>query len=166
MLAGLGGDAGAQRELLRGLLPVLRAFYTRRAPDAEVEDLVQTALIAVHHRRASYDPERRFGPWLYAVARYKLVDHYRRARPGVPLGDVEATLGTGEAVFEAVDARIDIDAALATLPRKQAASLRATRIEGLSAEEAAERQAISPADVRVSAHRGLRALIARLGGGS
>ena len=61
---------------------------------------------------------------------------------------------------------MDVDAALATLPPKQRDALRATRLDGLSAEEAAERQAISPSDVRVSAHRGLRALIRRFGGGA
>ncbi len=166
MLAGLGGDADRQRELLRALLPVLRRFYARRASDADVEDLVQTALIAVHQRRSSYDPDRRFGPWLFAVARYKLVDHLRRTRPDVALAVIEATHASEAAEFDAADARMDIDAALATLPPKQAAALRAIRIEGLSAEEAAERQAITPSDVRVSAHRELRALIARFKGGS
>lgn len=166
MLAGLGGGADPQRALLRALLPVLRAFFARRAMGADVEDLVQITLLAVHQRRASYDPDRRFGPWLFAVARYKLVDHLRCTRPDVPLAAIEATYASDMAEFDAADARMDIDAALATLPPKQAAALRAIRVDGLSAEEAAERQAITPSDVRVSAHRGLRALIARFKGGS
>src|SRR5262245_60394167 len=80
MVAGLGGDQQAHASLLTALVPLLRSFYRRRIRDAEddTEDLVQETLIAVHDQRASYDRNRAFTAWLYAIARYKLVDHYRR----------------------------------------------------------------------------------------
>jgi DNA-directed RNA polymerase specialized sigma24 family protein len=54
MLQGLDGDAAAHAALLRVLVPLLRSFFGRRVGDtaADVEDLVQETLIAVHERRA------------------------------------------------------------------------------------------------------------------
>jgi RNA polymerase sigma factor (sigma-70 family) len=164
MQAGLDGDARAHRALLSALVPVLRRYYARRiAAAADVEDLVQDTLIAVHTRRASYDRDRPFAPWLFAVARYKMVDHFRRSRSDVALDDLGDLLGD-EGFEDAVGARLDVDAALATLTPKQAASIRATKIDGLSVAETAARDSISEVDVKVSVHRGLKALARRLKG--
>ena len=164
MQASLGGDARAHHTLLSALVPVLRRYYARRIVSmADLEDLVQETLIAVHTRRASYDRTRAFGPWLFAVARYKMIDHFRRSRNDVALDDLGDLLGDGGFEDE-VSARLDIDAALETLTVKQAAAIRATKIEGLSIAEAAARNDISEADVKVSVHRGLKALTRRLKG--
>lgn len=164
MIGGLNGDATAQRALLRALAPVLRAFFERRVhSDAEgIEDLVQDSLIAIHTRRATYDPARPFTAWAYAVARYKMVDHFRRRKQTVPLDDFAEILSV--ASFEAASgAQIDVARLLEALPSKQAAAIRATRIDGLSVAEAAERAGISESDVKISIHRGLKTLAARVG---
>lgn len=163
MLAGLAGDAAAHAALLRALLVPLRGFFRRRLAgrDDVVEDLVQETLIAVHQRRATYDPDRPLGAWVYAIARYKLIDRYRRSGRTTPLDDLPE-MADEFAFDEASDARSDVDRLLDTIPEKQAAVLRATRIEGLSTAEAAERLGIGESDVKVSAHRGLKALAARV----
>lgn len=167
MLAGLAGDSAAHAALLRALLPALRRFFRRRlgGRDDDVEDLVQETLIAVHQRRATYDTARPFGAWLHAIARYKLIDRYRRGgrRGGrtTSLDDLDE-LADDFAFAEASDARADLDRLLAEIPQKQAAVLRVTRIEGLNTAEAAKRLGIGESDVKVSAHRGLRALAARV----
>ena len=158
MQAGVDGDAAATHALLSALVPVLRRYYARRMSSAaDLEDLVQETLIAVHTRRASYDRTRAFGPWLFAVTRYKMIDHFRRTRHDVALDDLGDLLGDG-GFEDAVSARLDIDAALKTLTLKQAASIRATKIDGLSVAETAARDDISEVDVKVSVHRGLKAL--------
>jgi RNA polymerase sigma factor (sigma-70 family) len=158
MHASLGGDAVAHRRLLSALVPVLHGYFARRTSNGpEVEDLVQDTLIAVHTRRASYDPARPFGPWLFAVARYKLIDNFRRRRATVPIEGLEDLLGDGGFEDE-VSARMDIDGLLVQLPPKQAAAIRATRIEGLSIADVAARHAMSESDVKVSVHRGLKTL--------
>lgn len=163
MLAGLEGDAAAQRALLTAMAGLLRRFYRRRlADEAMVEDLVQESLIAIHTRRESYDRGRPFLPWAYALARYKLIDRLRQTRSFVPIDDVEWL--SDDADFAAAsDAKSDIDRMLDTLPTKQAAAIRATKLDGLSVAEAAARGAISESDVKVSVHRGLRALAKRFG---
>lgn len=165
MIGGLKGDAGAHAALLTALVPLLRAFYRRRIRDAaeDVEDLVQATLIAVHSRRATYDPQRPFAAWLFAVARYKMVDHFRRRRQACAIEDVSDILVVEG--FEATSiARMDVARLLDTLPRKQADAIRDTRLDGLSIAEAASSAGIGESDVKVSVHRGLKALAARVRG--
>jgi RNA polymerase sigma-70 factor (ECF subfamily) len=165
MTSGLDGDAVAHAALLRALVPLLRSFYRRRLRGAEddVEDLVQDTLIAIHTRRASYDRDRPFTAWLYAIARYRLIDLLRRRKASVPIEDVEAILIT-EGFEDASSARMDVNTLLATLSPKQARAIRDTHVEGLSIAEAAARAGIGESDVKVSVHRGLKALAARLRG--
>jgi RNA polymerase sigma-70 factor (ECF subfamily) len=164
MTGGLDGDAGAHGALLRALVPLLRSFYGRRlrGAQADIEDLVQETLIAVHERRVSYDRERPFTPWLYAVARYRLIDHLRRQRH-VPVESLEEIL-VAEGFEEATAARMDVDRLLASLPPKQARAIRDTHVDGLSVSEAARGAGIGESDVKVSVHRGLKSLVARIGG--
>lgn len=165
MTRGLDGDAGAHEALLRALLPLLRSFYRRRlrGADDDVEDLVQETLISIHTRRASYDRDRPFTAWFYAIARYRLIDHLRRRRASVPIEDVEAIL-VAEGFEEAASARMDVATLLSTLSPKQARAIRDTHVDGLSIAEAAEKAGIGESDVKVSVHRGLKALAARLKG--
>ena len=95
MLAALMGDAGAYRKLLQGLTRHLRSYYARRLDAAAAEDAVQETLIAIHARRATYDPSQPFTAWVYGIARYKLIDEFRRAkrRPTVPLEDAGELFG-------------------------------------------------------------------------
>ena len=166
MVLSLAGDAAAHNRLLTEIAPKLRRFFggQLRNDSADVEDLVQDTLIVVHTRRASYDPARPFAPWLYAIARYKLVDRYRRLRATVPIDDVAAFLSEGSPE-NAIGARLDVATLLEALPPKQRAAIHATKIDGLSVAEAADRAGISEADVKVSVHRGLKALMQKLGVG-
>ena len=164
MVSGLDGSAGDHAALLRALVPLLTGFYRRRATDGDIDDLVQETLIAVHTRRGTYDRARPFTAWLFAIARYKLIDHFRRARRMVPMEGLEEIL-IAEGFEESSGARMDVDQLLDTLPDKQARLIRATRIDGLSVAEAAERDRIGESDVKVSVHRGLKMLISRVQGG-
>lgn len=165
MTDGLDGNAAAHAALLRALVPLLRSFYRRRlrGADDDVEDLVQDTLIAVHTRRASYDRERPFTAWLYAIARYRMIDHFRRRKVSVPIEDVEAIL-VAEGFEDAANSQMDVDRLLSGLSPKQARAIRDTHIEGLSIAEAAARADIGESDVKISVHRGLKALAAKIRG--
>lgn len=55
-------------------------FLQRRARCAhDAEDLAQQVFVSVWRNLRRFDPSRRFGPWIYAVARRALVDHWRAA---------------------------------------------------------------------------------------
>ncbi len=165
MIGGLNGDAASQARLLRAIVPIVTAFYRRRMQhgQSDIDDLVQETLIAVHTRRATYDPERPFGGWLFAIARYKMIDHFRKSGRTCTIEGLEDIL-VAEGFEDSSGARMDIDRLLDDLPTKQSDAIRATRIEGLSTAEAAARQNIGESDIKVSVHRGLKALAARIRG--
>jgi RNA polymerase sigma-70 factor (ECF subfamily) len=165
MRASLAGDAGAYAALLQELSVSLRAYYRHRLPPGcmHIEDLVQEALIAVDRRRASYDTSQPFTPWVFAIARYRLVDHLRRERVRAtqPLDEMEDLLCVHE--DEQAATQIDADRALSMLPAKQRDAIRMTHIEGHSIEEAAQATGQSQSAVKVGIHRGLKRLRALLG---
>jgi len=117
----------------------------------------------VHTRRVTYDRDRAFTAWLFAIARYKMVDHFRRGRRLCPIDGLEDML-IAEDFESASTARLDMEGLLADLPAKQARMIRATRLDGLSVAEAAQAGGIGESDVKVSVHRGLKALVARIQG--
>ncbi|MEO6092731.1 MAG: sigma-70 family RNA polymerase sigma factor [Novosphingobium sp.] len=163
MAQGLDGDAASHTALLRATAPLLRAFYRRRVGDGDtIEDLVQETLIAIHTRRMSYDRDRSFSAWLFAVARYKMIDHFRRTRQTCPIEEIDHLFSDG---FEdETNARMDINRLLAALPEKQGQAIRQTRIEGHSIGDAARHAGIGESDVKISVHRGLKALAMRIRG--
>ncbi len=166
MMAGLDGDSAAHRTFLDRLSRHLRAYFKRRLARigrsaAEVEDLVQEALIAVHMQRHTYDPAELLTPWVYAIARYKLIDHLRRTRASladVPLDDAEEMMAQDDHI--ATESAYDLDRLLSKLPDRMHRAIQYVRLDGLSAAEAATRCGMSEAAVRVNVHRGLRALAA------
>ncbi|GJL91626.1 sigma-70 family RNA polymerase sigma factor [Hyphococcus sp.] len=165
MSRSLSGDAHAHEAMLRLLAPALRSFFGWRIRDAaqDVDDLVQEALIAIHTRRMTFDPSRPLLPWVYAIARYKLVDYFRRQGATPPLAELEDTSAVTE--FEsACAAQMDIATLLDHLPEKQRFAIRATRIEGESISDVAAERGWSESDVKISVHRGLKALANRFGG--
>lgn len=164
MTRGLKGDNAAYRQFLERLSGLFRAFFRRKLRGdtlAHAEDLVQETLLAVHLHRQSYDPARPVTAWVYAIARYKLVDHFRRtpaSRTFVPVDDVGDLFS--EDAPDAADPAHDVDALLKHLPVKQSTAIRLVKLQDLTAREAATRMGVSEADVKISIHRGLRKLMA------
>ena len=164
MVRSLKGDGAAYAELLRKLQGHLRAYFARRiGRAAEAEDLLQETLIAMHTRRATYDPARPFTAWVHAIARYKLIDFYRRTkrRAEDTLDDPDTLFTASDA--QAAEAKLDVERLLHRLPEKTRRLIRDVKIEGLSTAEAAARHAMSESAVKVGVHRGLKALGAGVG---
>ena len=105
-LKGLAGDQAATRAFLTEAAALLRAFFRARLRGRtdDAEDLVQETLVALHTRRESYDPNYPLTAWLYAIARYRLIDFLRRAkhRNHAPLDGVD--VGEPDPDYEASDA--------------------------------------------------------------
>lgn len=164
MLAALAGDAAAYRQLLSAAAPRLRAYFLRRlGQSADAEDLVQETLIAIHTKRASYDPALPFTAWLHAIARYKLIDHWRRSgvRRTLPLEAAETVVA--EQTVETTEAARDVEHLLAKLPEAKRDLVRRVKLEGQSIAEAAAATGQSESAVKVGLHRTLKAL-AKLAG--
>ena len=165
MLRSLAGDGKAYAILLRRLNCFLRAYYSRRLGSgraADAEDLLQETLIAMHARRTTYDTTRPFTAWVHAIARYKMIDYFRRTqrRAEDPLEDPDALFSSEDA--NAAEAQIDVEQLLRRLPEKTRRLIRDVKIEGLSTAEAAARHKISESAVKVGIHRGLKSLGAQI----
>lgn len=166
LVRGLAGDAGAYQTFLEDMSAHLRAFLRRRLarqPD-EVEDLVQETLLAIHNQRHTFDPTQPLTAWVHAIAKYKLIDAFRRrGRRDVltaPLDDAHAVLAATDT--EPGEARRDLATLLDTLPARQRLAIVCMKLEGLSVVETAQRVGMSAAAVKVAVHRGLKALAAKI----
>ena len=165
MLAGLAGDAAAYRRLLAALSGHLRSFFARRVGPSAAEDLVQETLIAIHTKRETYEASLPLTAWVYGIARYKLIDEYRREKrkATVPLDEAPELFARDEA--EAAGARRDVEKLLAKLPAAKRALVRAIKLDGLSVAEMAAKTGMSQSAVKVSVHRAIKSLGDDLGEG-
>jgi len=164
MLAGLDGDAAAHTALLTRLSAYLRAYFKThlarigRGP-ADAEDLVQETLIALHARRHTYDRSQPLTPWVYAIARYRLVDFLRRSKASVTdvaIDEADEVLAEGDP--SSVESGLDLQKLMAQLTPKTRQAIQLVKLDGWSVSEAATRSGVSPSAIKVAVHRGLRAL--------
>jgi RNA polymerase sigma-70 factor (ECF subfamily) len=168
MVAGLAGDAAAHRTLLDRLSRRLRAYYKGRLARigrsaTEAEDLVQEALLAIHNQRHTYEPGEPLTPWVHAIARYKLIDHLRRTRASVadlPIDEAAEIMAQDD--HAGAESAYDLHRLLSRLPRKMRRAIECVKLDGLSVAEAAGQCGMSESAVKVSVHRGLRALAASI----
>jgi len=167
MRLAMGGDDAAYRTLLVEVSAQLRSFYRRRMASmaVEVEDLVQEALLAIHNQRHTYDVQRPFTAWCFAIAKYKLIDLLRRrARQlgrTVRLDDDDEWAGPDD--LNAGDAQRDLLRLLDQLPDRQRLPIVLVKIEGRSVAEAAHSTGMSEAAIKIGVHRGMKALAALIG---
>jgi RNA polymerase sigma-70 factor (ECF subfamily) len=162
LISSLDGDTKAYQLFLKELAGLLRGYFRRRLasfPD-EVEDLVQESLLAIHNKRHTYDPNHPATAWIYAIAKYKLIDllrrHARYDKQTDPLDEDTQVFTPSE--DEAADARRDIHTMLALLPDQMRLPIIHTKLEGLSVAETAERTGLTESAVKVGVHRGLKKL--------
>lgn len=165
MTAGLVGQKEPYRRLLHRLSGHLRSYFKTRLAragrsGAETEDLLQETLLAIHTRRHTYDTAELFTPWVYAIARYKLIDHLRHTRSSIaniPLDDAGEIMSEVDDQKDAESA-MDIERLLGRLSPKASCAIREVKLKGSSVVEAARICQMSESAVKVSVHRGLRAL--------
>ncbi len=157
--------------LLERLSRHLRAYYKNKLERIgrsaeEAEELMQDALMAIHTRRDSYDPEQLFTPWVHAIARYKLIDHLRKTKSSmtdVPLEEANEVMAQDD--HTATESALDLNRMLAALPDKMRRAIQYVKLDGLSVSEAATRCGMSESAIKVSVHRGLNAMAAAISRG-
>lgn len=159
MVKAQGGDRQAYTVLLSECSSWLTRYFARRTSPAQVDDLVQEVLMAIHRKRASYDPQRPFLPWLAAIARYRWVD-WLRSRYRSETIELEEGSAVEESEEDAVMARVSLERLFLRLPDKQAEAIELVKIEGQTIAEAAERTGQSESAIKVNIHRGLKKLAA------
>jgi RNA polymerase sigma-70 factor (ECF subfamily) len=154
------GDARAYQTLLFEVTALIRRFTRTRVRQPEwVEDIVQETLFSIHRDRHTYDPSRPFLPWMYAIARHRLLDFVEKQRR---LGEKESLTDPGEEepVWEDPPRELIrlLRRALALLSFNQREVIRMLKLEGFSVLEISQRMGLSESSVKVTAHRGYKKL--------
>lgn len=159
MAASQRGDKQSYGVLLGEVQLWLERYFRRRCAPAHLEDLVQEVLLSVHNKRASYDADRPFLPWLAAIARYRWVDHLRKIyrRDGEALEGDEFLEASKE---DAVLSRISLERLFTSIPDQQVQAIGLVKLEGLSIKQAARKSGQSEGAVKFNIHRGLKKLSA------
>jgi RNA polymerase sigma-70 factor, ECF subfamily len=159
------GDETGFLELWRSLQPRLLRYLRVRGGDGFEDIAAETWLQIVRDLPSFIGTADGFRGWLFTIARHRAVDaaRSRAARPAVPMADislVDRQASAPSAESQALE-RISTDDAIAMvagLPAEQAEMVALRVIAGLDVAAVAEIVGKSPGAVRVSVHRGLRAL--------
>ena len=162
--AAIAGDEKAYAAFLERTATMVRSFARRKIVQGGVdpEDIVQETLLAIHMKRHTWISDGPVLPWVYAIARFKLIDAFRRRgrRVEIEIGDIAETVAQMEC--ETVSDR-EIDRALEALAPGQRSVVAAISVEGRSIGETAEKFGMTETAVRVALHRGLQSIAKRFG---
>ncbi len=152
MAASREGDRKAYRQFLAEASRRIRSMLARKVgADSELEDVLQECLIALHTKRHTLDPGRPVGPWMYAIANYKLIDHWRKRGRSPLVLDDDVDMDVAADTF----AEMDVAGLLGELPEAQAEAIRLTHIEGLTNREASQKIGIGHSAMKLRVHRGM-----------
>jgi RNA polymerase sigma-70 factor, ECF subfamily len=165
-LEGLQGDQHHYEQFLKQVSSLLRAYFKKRLlqiPD-DVEDLLQETLLGIHNQRHTFKSDQLLSAWIYAIARYKLVDLYRSRSLREALHDpmdeeMEIYAHSETDMFEA---KRDLKVLLQDLPEAQRLPIVHVKLHGLSVNETAQLTGMTPSAIKVGIHRGLKALAQKL----
>jgi RNA polymerase sigma factor (sigma-70 family) len=152
---------------LTQLMPNLRAFLQRRAPQAEIDDLVQDVLLRVQNRQGG-DIDN-MEAYVYQVAHSTLVDHARRNQVRHREQHVELTEDdhpadelSPERVLSGEEETRQLLAALRELPERTRDALLLVRYHGASYKLVAKKFGISVSAVEKHVMKAMAHLTQRM----
>jgi RNA polymerase sigma-70 factor (ECF subfamily) len=163
LLAKAGNDS-AYRELLEGIAVLLRAYLTktmnpRLRSREQVEDLVQEVLISIHRKRDLYQIDRPLLPWIYAIARYRLIDSLRSSARRIECVEwIEKFDALASVEMPVIDDDPELSELLDGLNVRQKQILMLAKVDELSVQEIADQLGMSLSAVKVTIHRALKML--------
>jgi RNA polymerase sigma factor (sigma-70 family) len=145
------GDPDACRALLDDIGASLTRFLRRRIADPnELEDVYQEVLMAVFEARHTYQPNRPFEPWLFAIARNVTADSLRRRWSRAKWEELVADAPEQPADDSSLTAPDLVDV-LAQIPADQREAFELLKVDGLPVAAAAEQAGVSVAALKVRA---------------
>jgi len=162
IVAAKRGDESAWRELYAGIAPAVRAYFRARRA-ADLDDLVGTVFLDVARSISSFEgDEQQFHAWVFTIAHRRWVDAVRTAtrRPTSALSDAPEPVASHDVESEAI-ASVRSEALLAVvdrLPPTQRSVVLLRVLGGLTHAEIATALDKTQVAVKVSYHRGIKAL--------
>ena len=161
------GDGRAFTDLVEAYGPKLLAVARRLLGSrADAEDAVQRAFLQTYQGARSYEPRWAVSTWLYRILTNVCVDELRRR--GVRAAHAETAEPPAAPSFDApgdAGRRIDVERALAKVPREARVLLALHYVNGLGNAELARIRGISINTVKSQLARGKSILRAALAEG-
>lgn len=114
-------------------------------------DATQMTFVKAWQAASTFDPERSFGPWVYAIARRTAIDLYRKERRVIVSEAVDSpTHGPDlESAWEIFEVRVALD----QLPDEAQLLIKLSHFAGLTHTEIAEHLGIPVGTVKSRSHR-------------
>jgi len=137
---------------------IYKFIFFRTKQKEEAEDLTSLVFLKVWQNLDKYkfQKEAKFSTWLFQIARFTLIDYYRRQKPQISLDQIQELRGVN--IIEA-GAQIDeIKRHILLLPEKYQAVVNLRYFEDLSHKQIAKVMGKTSAGVRVMLHRALKKL--------
>lgn len=150
------GDREAYNQLLRAMVPAIRAFVRKKISDeALIEDVIQETLLAIHRVRHTYDPQRPVLPWVAAITSARAIDALRQRGRNQEIQDEEAVnLYPAEAGDFATDSH-DLSDYLGSLPARQREIVESVHLRQQTLAQAAAETDLSVSAVKSLLHRAM-----------
>lgn len=156
------GEPDAFGEIFRRHRDKMWAVALRTTRDPEMAaDAVQDAFTNAFRRAGSFRGDAQVSTWLHRIVVNACLDRLRRVKPTSDLADHEPVEPRDP--HRSVEVRLDVQAALATLPEGQRLALVLVDMHGLSMVEAARILEVAEGTVKSRCSRGRSALAQILG---
>ena len=162
------GDVDAFESLYREHSPRIYALCLRLMGGSreEATDLMQDAFIRAWRRLSTFRGESAFASWLHRLVVNAMLENARgeRRRDARVLSIADTSLLPGAARSSGIELKMDMDEAIASLPKGARIAFVLHDIEGYQHQEIAEQLGISVGTVKAQLHRARRLLRDRLQG--
>jgi len=160
MASAQAGDQNAYNQLLKAMVPAIRAFALQKIRDeALVEDVVQESLLAIHRVRQTYDPQRPILPWVAAITSARAIDALRQRGRRPEVQDDDALLNQAAESDGAENRERAVQDELAgylgSLPARQREMVESVHLREQSLAQAAAASHLSVSAVKSLLHRAM-----------
>ena len=153
------GDAAAYRLFLKEIYPYVKsAMRSKLRGLVDQEDLTQECLVGIHRNLGTYQVGKPVKPWVSAIIRYKLADHFRKISRKKEHVYTKLQFDVTQVPDETNDYdeanQQDAQEILERIPGKLKRAIELTHIKGLSYSDAADQEGISEVALRKRISRG------------
>ncbi|MFA5828863.1 MAG: RNA polymerase sigma factor [Candidatus Shapirobacteria bacterium] len=145
--------------------------YIKRLTDrstADIEDILSDVFISAYTNLLGFDPDKKFGSWIYRIAHNKVIDYFKSQKSTYSLSeDSEELVWNGEQLLEDLEIEKEnkkiIKAAVLELELKYKEVILLFYFEGKSYQEISDILHQNPNQVGVLIHRARQKLKQKLG---
>ncbi len=155
------GDEQAFGDFYRQFAPLVHSVILARVAHEEVQDIGQEVFLSAYKNLHTLRDRNAAGAWLAMIARNKVSEFYRRAKPAEELTE-ESGAGFSRIDSPKTEAN-EVLTAIRTLSDTYRETLIMRLVEGMTGPEIAARTGLTPESVRVNLYRGMKLLREKLG---